>query len=118
DGVPIENLSQYRGTSGLFTWGPLPDNNILQVFGIDAPEGTTSPAGQDGIYLMLSPLAPGAHTIHFTGSYATFFGLDVTYYIAVGGSGSATELSPDVRVLAAPTPGGSATWARVKDSYR
>jgi hypothetical protein len=116
DGVPIDGLTQYRGTSGLFTWGPLPANNLLEFFGFNAPAGTTSPAVQDGYYLMLAPLSMGAHTIHFTGSIGSAFGLDVTYHLTVGGSGSASELST---VLAPLTPvSGAPTWGRLKATYR
>jgi len=89
DGGAIANITSYRGTSGLFTWGPLPDNNILQGFGLNAVAGTTSVSVQDGFYVMLAPPCPGPHTIHFAGSIfdpssgALLFGLDVTYHLQV-----------------------------------
>jgi len=119
DGVPIDNPTQYRGTSGLFTWGPLPADNMLEVFGINAPAGTTSPAVQDGIYLMLAPLPAGPHTIHFTGSFGSFFGLDVTYHLTVSGLGSASEISSDAGSLSVTSPPAApSTWGHIKATYR
>lgn len=81
DGQSVPNLSAYRAASDLFTWGPLPTNN---VFGDPAnfPAGTTSPSVADGYYLLLQPLPPGDHTIHFTGGVPGFQ-LDIAYNIMV-----------------------------------
>jgi hypothetical protein len=66
DGVPIQSLDNYRVQSPLFTWGLLPENNVLQATGFkDLVAGTQSPAVGDGVYLMVEPLRPGRHTIHF-----------------------------------------------------
>jgi hypothetical protein len=97
DGVAIPNITSFRGTSGFFTWGPLPDNNIMQGFGLNAPAGTTSLAVQDGYYVMLTPPCPGSHTIHFAGSIydpvggGLLFGLDVTYNLQVVPAGRGHE---------------------------
>jgi hypothetical protein len=82
DGVPVQDLEDYRVSSPLFTYGPLPDNNVLQLFGVDAPAGATSPAVADGFYLLVTPLPVGEHTIHFTGTVGTFT-LDITYNLTV-----------------------------------
>jgi hypothetical protein len=63
DGVPIKALAQYQVTSPLFTFGPLPYDNVLQSFGLDAPAGTTAQAVSTGIHLLLHPLSAGQHTI-------------------------------------------------------
>src|ERR1043166_2405529 len=68
DGVAVQNLDSYRAQSPLFTYGPLPDNNILESFGVNAPAGSTSASVADGVYVMLAPLSAGSHTIHFTGA--------------------------------------------------
>ena len=93
DSVPVENLEQYRVQSPLFTIGPLPDNNALQWLGFDAPEGATTQAVGEGIYLMLEPLSVGAHIIHFSGTFRftedpnapvfKFFKQDVNYEVTV-----------------------------------
>jgi hypothetical protein len=86
DGVPIQNLYEdYRAPSPLFTYGPLPENNVLQLFGHDAPAGATSLSVADGFYLMLAPLSVGQHTIHFTGMVGdpVIFTLDITYNLTV-----------------------------------
>ena len=81
DGRVLSNLTSYRAASDLFTWGPLPTNN---VFGDPAnfPAGTTSQAVSDGYFLMVQPLSPGDHSIHFTGGVPGFH-LDITYNITV-----------------------------------
>lgn len=85
DGRPIQNLERYRAASPLFTYGPLPDDNVLQFFGFDAPEGATSLSAADGFYLMLAPLSVGHHTLHFTGTFGDpiNFTLDITYNLTV-----------------------------------
>ena len=108
DGVQIQNLQAYRAHSGLFTWGPLPADNVFTGLGVppaDAPEGTTSPAVQDGYYIMLAPLKSGSHTVHYHGAFDGFFALDVTYHLTVQGT---TEATP-VRTV---------TWGALKTIYR
>jgi hypothetical protein len=101
DGVPVEDLFDYRvGVSRLFKYGPLPDNNVLENLYADTdlagnfPEGAVSPAVADGYCLMLEPLHPGKHTIHFGGvqqytvekdGFDFTFTLDITYHITVAG---------------------------------
>jgi hypothetical protein len=87
DGVPVRNLQSYRTVSLLFTYGPLPDNNVLQLFGIDAPAGATSLSVADGFYLLLAPLRVGEHTLRFGGTFGDpiNFTLDITYHITVVG---------------------------------
>jgi hypothetical protein len=91
DGVPVKNLDSFRVRSPLFTWGPLPANNVFQD-PANFPEGTTSPSISDGYFVMVSPLAPGSHTLHFTGSlvftaaqdgFDFSFSLDITYNLTV-----------------------------------
>ncbi len=60
DGVPINGLTQYDVTSPLFSFGPLPPDNLFGV-----PAGTTGSSVSDGIHLMLHPLSVGEHTLYF-----------------------------------------------------
>lgn len=87
DGQPVENLQSCRVSSPLFTFGPLPANNLLGL-----PEGTTSPAVSDGYFVMLAPLSKGEHVIHFGGAFVFTaaedgfdfsFTLDINYRITV-----------------------------------
>ncbi len=89
DGVSIQNLQDYRAASPLFTFGPLPDNNVLQLFGFDAPAGATSVSVADGFYLMLAPLSVGQHTIHYSGTFGPpiNFTLDITYHLTIAPRG-------------------------------
>ncbi len=84
DGVPVNNPEDYRVESPLFEVGPLPEDNLFEAFGLDAPAGTTTPAVDAGVYVLLAPLPVGEHEIHFGGT-ATEFGVtfDVTYNITV-----------------------------------
>ena len=87
DGMPVKGLAAYRTDSPFFSFGPMPDNNLLGL-----PEGTTSSAVSDGYFLMLSPLSAGEHLLHFGGAFVFTleqdgfdfsFTLDITYHITV-----------------------------------
>jgi hypothetical protein len=79
DGKPVKNLGAFRTESPLFTWGPVPADNI---FG--APEGTTSDAVDAGYYLMVAPLSVGEHVIEFGGTFDHFgASINTRYLITV-----------------------------------
>lgn len=62
----------------------LPAENAYGV-----PAGTYEPAVDDGVYLLVAPLAPGKHTIDFGGTanfLGTEFSEDVTYHLVVAPS--------------------------------
>jgi hypothetical protein len=83
DGVPVNNLSgdlvqnYYRALSPKFDLVLGADN----IFG--APAGTYSPSAADGVYLMLSPLSPGKHTIHFRADLMGGGRVEATYFLTV-----------------------------------
>jgi hypothetical protein len=87
DGVPVNNLDDFRFESPLFEFGPLPENNIFQFLGLDAPAGTTSPSVDAGYYLLITPFGAfgeGEHVIHFGGTFDQFgVSIDTTYNINV-----------------------------------
>jgi hypothetical protein len=88
DGVPVASLDSYRvgPDAPAFIYGPLPANNVPQNLGYNAPAGATSLSVGDGVYVMVRPLTPGQHTIHFAGAVDAFnFTVDVTYHIQVVG---------------------------------
>jgi len=74
---------------------PITSNNLEQstpfalnldsgnLFGV--PAGVYFPAVDSGYYVLVQPLSPGQHTIHFGGTqtYQGIFSLDVTYHITV-----------------------------------
>jgi hypothetical protein len=76
DSVPglANGRSRYRSPSPWFSYA-LPADNVGQFFcGTSFPPGTKPPtvkghpgATADGVYLMLAPLSPGTHVIHFGG---------------------------------------------------
>jgi hypothetical protein len=78
DGRAIRNIEQYIHTSPLFEF-TVPENNIL---GVEA--GLTGQSVSNGAHLMLAPLTPGEHTIHFHASYPSLeFTVDTNYHISV-----------------------------------
>jgi hypothetical protein len=94
DGAPVTNLSPattpYRACDG-----PVPGcapsqfsvtTPTTDIFG--NPAGTYPLTVADGFYLLLTPLAPGEHTIAFGGSGSingSPFSQDITYHLAVAG---------------------------------
>ena len=86
DGVPVDDAMKYELVSPLFTFGPLPDNNVLQtIFNVPAAtEGVSSASVTYGVYLMLHPLTPGEHTLEFGGTIPAFnFSIDINYKLIV-----------------------------------
>lgn len=77
DGRPVEDLEEFHFTSPLFNF-TVPFPNVL---------GTPAGSGQavdDGIYVMVPPLRPGQHTIHFGAFLSEFqFSQNITYHITV-----------------------------------
>ena len=63
DGVSLNNLFDYRGTSGMFMFTADPSWVAYDPCVIDAPQ----PGVADGYWIMLAPLPKGQHTIHFRG---------------------------------------------------
>ncbi len=78
DGKSLKSLAPFREQSPAFDF-TLPDDNL---FG--AAAGTYSLAVDDGFYVMIEPLAPGARTLHFGGTLdCCAFTLDITYNLTV-----------------------------------
>ena len=108
DGVAINNPTSYRATSGLFTFtGDL----SMQAFD-GCVTGTPQVGVSDGYLVLLKPLAPGAHTLRFSGFGDIVIHLTVANAAAAEGSGaeavSATGLSDIPHT----------SWGRVKGIYR
>jgi hypothetical protein len=99
DGVEIPNLETYRTISPVFSY-KLPKNHIAQnrvnvayylTGGALDIHGVQKPAVGDGFYILLKPLDPGQHTIHFGGTSQALdgngnpatFQLDITYHVTV-----------------------------------
>ncbi len=80
DGVEVKKITTYRCTTpaGGEYMVTMPENN---VWGIAA--GTYGPAVDDGYWLMVTPLPPGKHTVHFTAANASGWSLEVTYNLTV-----------------------------------
>lgn len=82
DGVPLQELWNYRAHSDLVTFTGHPS-----LVAIDpCLTGEPQPAVADGYWVLLAPLRPGQHTVRF-GSKALFgefqFEVDVTYHLTV-----------------------------------
>jgi hypothetical protein len=78
DGTPVQFLELYRTQSPNFTLR-LPDGNILE-----APAGDYAPSASDGVFLMVTPLQPGSHVIHFHAEFPGPQTIDVTYVLTIG----------------------------------
>ena len=95
DGVAVPGLENpistiYNVVSAPFSFTTAKEHNIVAVAEGEPclpGELTVYPAVADGVYLMLSPLSPGKHTIHFVGVAgplsSPFLKLDITYDISV-----------------------------------
>ena len=78
DRVPLHSLPRYRTGSPIFSFTMPPDN----IFGLGPP--LTRDGISDGFWIMLAPLSPGAHRIHFHGEIpSASFVVDVTYNLTV-----------------------------------
>ena len=80
DGVPLQNIGDYRVSSPQFTFtAPTP-----WVFGTTGGTGTSV---SDGYFVMLTPLSTGAHTLHYGGSFdfggGSFYSFNMTYHLTV-----------------------------------
>jgi hypothetical protein len=83
DGNSLKDLRAFRIQSSVFDF-TLPNDNVLTASGQPVPAGTYFTAVDDGVYVMLQPLSPGSHLLHFTGSFPAFnFSLDITYHLKV-----------------------------------
>jgi len=86
DGAPIPKLKERYRVQSLAFGFTLPTDNLLAA--VYPPPfnnfvaGTYFPAVDDGYYVMLSPLHPGYHVLHF-GGVSGSFALDITYHLNV-----------------------------------
>ena len=90
DGVALQDLESYRAYSKMFYVTMDPSLIVWDPCNIGpAPQ----PAVSEGYWIMLAPLTPGYHTIHFTGTWLFtleadgfdwLFTVDVTYLLTVG----------------------------------
>jgi hypothetical protein len=95
DGHPVAGLgnpatTDYLVLSPAFSYTTAEDGNVLAgIFGETCIDGGTTiyPAVADGVYLMLSPLSRGKHTVHTVGIVgpvsAPYVVEDLTYDITV-----------------------------------
>jgi hypothetical protein len=126
DGESVGSLSRYRARGPAFDI-QLPDDNLWQAFGCSIAPGTYGPLVQDGYYVMITPLPPGEHTIHFHGTLAApiNFTLDITYELtvapgpnAVAGGGTSVDVVSGTTWAASGEPGLPTSWGRMKATYR
>ena len=81
DRKPVKHLAKNFSVQSAVFGFTIPDDNLLKAV-YPPPNnfeaGTYFPAVDDGYYLMLAPLPPGSHTLHFGASW-----LDITYNLTV-----------------------------------
>jgi len=93
DGVAIDDLGEYRAQTDTFldTAPPAWDDRFwpdctgpIRENACGVPVGSARNTVSDGHWIMLRPLSPGNHQIHFGASVPDFgFSLDITYNIVV-----------------------------------
>jgi len=77
--VAVKHLEKFITISPVFSF-TVPTDTIL---GLPLP-GVYTPDVDEGYYLMLAPLSPGKHTIHFTGNNVDLgYSVDTTYNLTV-----------------------------------
>lgn len=77
DGVALKNLTVYRATSPLFTFTADP---ALAGFFDPCVTGSPQPGVAVGYWLLLTPMTPGVHTLHYG---TPSWGQNVSYVITV-----------------------------------
>ena len=85
NGLRLENIEDFRVQSppGFFEY-TLPENNMFQLFGFDAPAGDYADAVAEGYYAMLKPLSVGQHEIFISADFGPPNGLvEVTINLTV-----------------------------------
>lgn len=92
DGFNIPKPTRFfTGPSGSlspFFNAQMPPDNLLGADDTTVPELVLSPSAEQGYYLFVQPLSPGAHTIHWTATGCTQGGSqDITYHLTVSGDG-------------------------------
>jgi hypothetical protein len=86
DGVPVHDVADRFHVQSVAFGFTMPDNNFLATADGNPAylKGTYFPSVDDGYYLMVAPLPPGHHTVHFHGSVpSSAFTLDITYHLTV-----------------------------------
>ena len=84
DGKRVHNLyPNFLVTSVAYevTW---PEDNVFTAGGEGPfPAGTYSPVVDQGVYVLLQPLSPGNHTLHFQGTWPWNASENITYNLTV-----------------------------------
>jgi hypothetical protein len=79
DGVKIPNLRRFRTQSPYYDFIMPVTDNLLGLNGM-----TSGSSVSDGYFVMLKPLSPGRHVIHFEGAWVSYgVWLSVTYNLTV-----------------------------------
>jgi hypothetical protein len=94
DGVPLQNLWDYRFGSPGFSFTGAVDNPFDEACGTPGTcyEGFHETGFSDGYWIMLAPLSAGEHTINFGGHFYFpdwdwEFEVDITYNLSVANAG-------------------------------
>ena len=111
DGANLRNLGNYVATSPLFTFTA--DPALAATFD-PCIQGVPQAGVATGYWLLLAPLAPGQHTLHFG---STGWGQDVTYNLSVGDEAASSVSASPTTEAGSPVIARS-TWGRVKSIYR
>jgi hypothetical protein len=86
DGIEVPNLLEHRAISPVFSFFyEIADNFHTWAFNGQPITGLIDPVIADGYWLMVEPLPPGVHTLHFGGKLrnGTFIPADIIDHITV-----------------------------------
>jgi hypothetical protein len=90
----LKDLQRYREQSSAIFSVTLPEDNVFSSFGI--PAGPYHPCVDTGYYLMVAPLTPGSHKIHFTSQAGDgSASLEVMYHLTVAAGGDRDSAEED-----------------------
>ena len=85
DTVGLAGAVEFRAIAAEFS-AYIPANNLFVGLCGDPPlETVVTPIATDGIWMMLGPMQPGMHELHFGGAFPNYgpFIIDITYHVNV-----------------------------------
>lgn len=95
DGKHIRNIDPNFHIQAVTYDDTWPDDNWLTATGEGPfPAGTYFPAVDDGWYVLLSPLPPGQHTLHFQGTWPWGSSQNMTYHLTVKSGAGPEQKTP------------------------
>jgi hypothetical protein len=86
DSPDLAGAARFRAQAQQFSYLVPADNVFVEICNDAATSVVHGPVASDGIWVMIAPLPPGQHTIHFEGTFPgnpVDFHQDITYHVTV-----------------------------------